>query len=151
MYIDQIDTPIGTLYAQANEGGLLFVKWGEPKKQYSDLDPKADNEVLKNLRTQISEYFTSKRERFDLPLNIEGTAFQKKIWKAISKIPFGSYLSYSQLAKEVSSPRAFRAAGSACGANHFSIIIPCHRVLSTNMTLGGYTGGLDKKKMAFKI
>ena len=146
MYIDSIDTPIGMLYARANKEYLLYVKWNKPLENVNLRKQKHNGKILQRLRMQINEYFKGKRKNFDLPAKIEGTIFQKKIWKTISDIPFGAFLSYAQLAKKVGSPKASRAAGTACGANQFCIVIPCHRIISSNMTLGGYGGGLRKKK-----
>ena len=146
MYIDSIGTPIGMLHAKASEKHLLYVEWCKPARNSDLYGGKNDSKILKKFRIQINEYFKGERKDFDLPLKIEGTVFQKKVWEVISSIPFGAFLSYAELTEKIGYPKAFRAAGTACGANRFSIIIPCHRVISSNMTLGGYGGGLEKKK-----
>ena len=144
IYTTNMNTPIGRLYVKAGEEHIYHINWGQPA-QDSSLK-KRGNKILEQLRMQIDEYFKGKRKIFDLPFKLKGTAFQKKIWKEISDIPFGDTLSYKQLAEEVDSPNAFRATGTACGANPLSLIIPCHRVISSRNELAGYGGGLGKKK-----
>ncbi len=95
---------------------------------------------------QLEEYFSGKRKAFNLPLNIVGTDFQKKVWKALLTIPYGETWSYKQLAQKVNNPKGYRAVGGANGANRFSIVIPCHRVVASQGGLGGYSGGLNNKK-----
>jgi O-6-methylguanine DNA methyltransferase len=105
----------------------------------------ADDPILIETAQQLEEYFGNQRKAFDLPLLMLGTDFQQKVWKVLQAIPYGKVLTYKEVAEKVDSPKAFRAAGGACRANHFAIIVPCHRVLSTN---GAYTGyGGDKTFM----
>jgi len=95
---------------------------------------------------QLDEYFEGKRRKFNLPLKLEGTFFQKKVWVELSKIPFGTVISYKDLAKKVGKPMAFRAVGNANGKNKFPIILPCHRVIASDGSLGGYGLGLPRKE-----
>jgi O-6-methylguanine DNA methyltransferase len=95
---------------------------------------------------QILEYFEGKRTVFDIPIDIRGTDFQISVWKKLIDIPFGKTLSYAQIADKIDNPRAYRAVGSSCGANPLPIVIPCHRVLASDGSLGGYSGGLEIKK-----
>ncbi len=95
---------------------------------------------------ELEEYTQGKRKVFDLPLYIKGTDFQKRVWQALLSIPYGKTWSYKQLAQAAGSPKGYRAAGSANGANNFTIVIPCHRVIAHNGSLGGYGGGLENKK-----
>ena len=95
---------------------------------------------------QINEYTNGKRQYFDLPLDVSiGTPFQQKVWASLQKIPYGETISYAKLADNIDQPTAFRAVANANGKNPFSIIVPCHRVISSDGKLGGYTGGVDKK------
>ncbi len=96
---------------------------------------------------QLGEYFKGKRKKFNLPLKLDGTPFQKQVWKELSKIPFGKVISYKDLAQKVGKPKAFRAVGNANGKNKFPIILPCHRVIASNGSLGGYGLGLASKKI----
>jgi len=100
---------------------------------------------------QIDEYLTGKRKAFDLPLKMEGTDFQKRVWNELCKIPYGETAAYGDIAERVGSPNAYRAVGSACGANPIPIVVPCHRVVASNGGLGGFGGGLALKKRLMEI
>ena len=102
--------------------------------------------VVKDCRDQVREYFAGKRFVFSLPLKMRGTSFQQLVWKALQKIPYGEVVSYKELAQSINIPNAYRAVGNANGANPFSIIIPCHRVIATGGHIGGYGGGLVRKR-----
>jgi methylated-DNA-[protein]-cysteine S-methyltransferase len=106
--------------------------------------------VLTEAARQIDEYLTGKRISFDLPLKIDGTDFQKSVWSELCKIPYGETASYSDIAKRIGRPGAFRAVGSACGANPIPLIIPCHRVVAS-IGLGGFAGGLALKRKLMEI
>ena len=96
---------------------------------------------------QINEYISGARKDFDLPLNMSlGTEFQQRVWRGLQTIPHGETISYGTLAKRVNSPKGFRAVAQANSKNPFSLIVPCHRVIASDGKIGGYTGGLDKKK-----
>jgi methylated-DNA-[protein]-cysteine S-methyltransferase len=95
---------------------------------------------------QLKEYFDGKRISFDLPLRLEGTLFQKKVWEQLTTIPCGETRSYQEIAQSLNIPKAYRAIGQANSKNRFVIIIPCHRVIHANGALGGYNGGIDRKK-----
>jgi methylated-DNA-[protein]-cysteine S-methyltransferase len=102
--------------------------------------------AIQSCLKQLDEYFKGKRKKFNLPLKMEGTPFQIRVWKELSKIPFGKVISYKELAQKVGKPKAFRAVGNANGKNKFPIILPCHRVIASDGTLGGYGLGLPRKK-----
>jgi methylated-DNA-[protein]-cysteine S-methyltransferase len=95
---------------------------------------------------QLDEYFSGRRRQFDLPLDLEGTEFQQRVWKAVSGVPYGQTRSYAQIATTIGSPAAVRAVGAANGANPVAIIVPCHRVVASGGGLGGYGGGLELKR-----
>ena len=96
---------------------------------------------------QIDEYAQEQREYFDLPLDLSlGTDFQQKVWQALQDIKYGTTISYADLARNINNPKGFRAVANANGNNPFSLIIPCHRVITSDGRLGGYTGGVDKKE-----
>jgi len=97
-------------------------------------------------RRQVEEYFTRKCQRFDLPLAAQGTAFQQRVWTALREIPFGKTTSYGTLAAQIGSPKAARAVGSANGANPICLIVPCHRVIAADSSLGGFAFGLAIKQ-----
>lgn len=102
--------------------------------------------LLETIR-QLNEYFKGERQAFDLALDLSlGTPFQQRVWRALQDINHGATISYATLARNVDNPKGFRAVANANGKNPFSIIVPCHRVIASDGKLGGYTGGLDKKK-----
>ena len=105
-----------------------------------------DDEILEKTRRQLDEYFRGLRRKFDIPVLTVGTDLQKRVWKALMRIPYGATSTYGQIAKDIGSPRAVRAVGNACGANPIGIIVPCHRVVGSNGGLVGYGGGLPLKR-----
>ncbi len=105
-----------------------------------------DDEILQSARIQLDEYLMGKRKTFDIPLLTIGTTFQKQVWAALIKVPYGKTLSYIDLAKNIDNEKAVRAVAAANGANAISIIIPCHRIIGSNGELTGYAGGLAVKK-----
>ena len=112
----------------------------------------ATQSLLLTAIDQLYEYTSGKRNTFDLPLDISlGTEFQQKVWHALQGINHGETISYATLAKRVGNPKGFRAVANANGKNPFSIIIPCHRVIASDGKLGGYTGGLDKKRYLLEL
>ncbi len=96
--------------------------------------------------TQLQEFFQGKRQTFDLPLQIQGTPFQEKVWRALCHIPYGETQSYGQIAAAIGNPKASRAVGLANNKNPLQFVVPCHRVVGANGSLVGYAGGLDMKK-----
>ena len=101
--------------------------------------------------TQLDEYFNGKRQSFDIPLLLAGTPFQKLIWHHLLSIPYGTTISYAQLAQQAGNPKAIRAVANANNANALSIFIPCHRVIGSNHSLTGYAGGLSAKKLLLEL
>jgi methylated-DNA-[protein]-cysteine S-methyltransferase len=110
-----------------------------------------DNEILKETRKQLDEYFDMSRKEFDIPLITVGTDFQKSVWNALLKVPYGTTSTYLQLAKDIDNEKAVRAVASANGANSIGLIIPCHRIIGSNGELTGYGGGLPLKKRLLKL
>jgi len=107
--------------------------------------------LIKKAAKQLEEYFNKKRKEFDLPLVVNGTDFQNKIWKALQTIPYGKTCNYKELASLAGNPKASRAAGMANNRNPISIIIPCHRVIGANGDLTGYAGGLELKQKLLEL
>jgi len=141
-------SPVGVLTLIANEKGLAAILWenDDPKRvPLGDIEEDPAHPVLLEAERQLNDYFGGKLERFTLPLDFTGTDFQKKVWSALTRIPFGETRSYAQIAKEVGSPAAIRAVGAANGRNPISIIAPCHRVIGSNGKLTGFAGGLEAK------
>ncbi len=105
-----------------------------------------DDEILQKTRMQLDEYFNMQRKTFNIPIQMVGTDFQKRVWEALLKVPYGTTSTYLQLAKDINNEKAVRAVANANGANAIGIIIPCHRIIGTNGELTGYAGGLPLKK-----
>jgi methylated-DNA-[protein]-cysteine S-methyltransferase len=143
-----LQTRFGSLYLIASDNGLRGVYW-----QRRDVPVVGDIEgkgpmfvVLRNAARQIGEYLDGKRRDFDLDLDFSGTPFQESVWQALRGIPFGETISYKQLAAKIRNPKAVRAVGGANGKNPLCIIIPCHRVIAADGSIGGYAGGIPNKE-----
>jgi O-6-methylguanine DNA methyltransferase len=152
------DSPVGPLYTEVTPAGVRRVDLLSPERALgsrtrtyiepseADAIGSAEREMLNALAGQIDEYFDGSRPDFDLPLDIDtGSIFQRRIWQTIGSIPHGQVLSYAEVAIRAGYPNAFRAVGSACGANPIALVVPCHRVVASGNKLGGYGGGLDMK------
>ena len=105
-----------------------------------------DDDRFAAVTEQLDAYFAGDRQEFDVPLRLEGTPFQRAVWSALCTIPFGETISYAELARRVGRASAFRAVGQANGRNPVAIVVPCHRVVAADGTIGGYGGGLDRKR-----
>jgi methylated-DNA-[protein]-cysteine S-methyltransferase len=149
----QLQSSIGNIFLVASDKGLqgVFLRKQAIQMATSLKSKQPEIQILANAAMQLDEYFAGKRQNFDLPFDIEGTAFQKQVWKALSNIPFGKTVSYSDIAKKINNPKAVRAVGSANGKNPLCIIIPCHRVIAADGSLGGYSSGIDIKKKLLKL
>ncbi|MCU7493974.1 MAG: methylated-DNA--[protein]-cysteine S-methyltransferase [Ignavibacteria bacterium] len=148
-------SPVGMLKLTADDEALRaidFLKDGSyahPGSSHPALKESVvlkENAVLKEAVRQLDEYFKGKRESFDLKLKPEGTEFQKRVWMELLKIPFGRTISYLELAERLGDRKVIRAVAGANGRNRIPIIIPCHRVIGSDGSLTGYSGGLDIKK-----
>jgi len=138
-------TPIGNIYAVVSSKGLQ-----ELKKTCEDVKP-PKGIFGRHVRDQLKEYFAKKRTCFDVKLDLQGTDFQKKVWKELQKIPHGSMATYGYIAQRVGNPKAARAIGSANHNNPVAIIVPCHRVVGAKGHLVGYAGGLDMKAYLLQL
>jgi methylated-DNA-[protein]-cysteine S-methyltransferase len=147
-YYKWIDSPVGRLLL-ASEGRSLMGVYLEAQKHFPNLTPAwtaaPELDILVQTQQQLAQYFAHQRQRFDLPLNPQGTEFQHRVWQRLGEIPFGETLSYGQLAQGLGQPNASRAVGAANGRNPISIVVPCHRVIAGNGKLTGYAGGVDRK------
>ncbi|WP_180103953.1 methylated-DNA--[protein]-cysteine S-methyltransferase [Acinetobacter sp. YH12134] len=147
-------SPVGRLKLVATDSALVAVIWDNenPKRvRQAELVEQLDHPILLDAQQQLNEYFQGQRQTFELPLDFEGTEFQKKVWQALLNIPFGETRSYRQIAEQVGSPKAVRAVGAANGQNPISIIAPCHRVIGSSGKLVGFAGGLDNKEILLKL
>ena len=135
--------PIGDLLLVADEKGLLRVEF--PPASPPDDAPRDDRRLAPAIR-QLDEYFSGKRNTFDLPLSLHGTPFQLEVWLSLMRIPYGATRTYAEIAKSIGRPSATRAVGAANGANPIPIIVPCHRVIGSLGSLTGFGGGIDVKR-----
>lgn len=142
-------SPLGELILVASGKGLQKILWNKKIEKNWVEDSKSP--VLKQASTQLNEYFAGKRKKFDLPLDLHGTSFQQQAWKVLCKIPYGRTLSYQEQAIKLGDAKKCRAVGGANGKNPLPIIIPCHRVITKNGKLGGFTGGLKKKQILLEL
>ena len=146
MFYDYLESPIGPLLVAGNGEGLKrieFPRRGKRARPESGWlkSPREMNEVTE----QLKEYFAGERTWFDLKLAPEGTEFQRQVWKALRRIPYGKTISYGELADRIGNPKAVRAVGGANGKNPIPIVIPCHRVIGADGSLTGFGGGLETK------
>jgi methylated-DNA-[protein]-cysteine S-methyltransferase len=135
------ESPVGLIEVQSTEGGLRAVNFVEEKSMDEE------NNIHNDLTIkQLDEYFNNKRQVFDMPMDMEGTDFQMRVWHELLKIPFGKTKSYMDIAKALGDVKTIRAVGLANGSNKIAIIVPCHRVIGSDGSLTGYAGGLHRKK-----
>jgi methylated-DNA-[protein]-cysteine S-methyltransferase len=157
-----LDSPVGRLLLAATAHGLVRVAYLDAADQeeqvLTQLAAKVSPRILSaprrldEPRHELDQYFAGTRSRFAFPLDWQLTAgFGRRVLEATARIPFGSVSTYKRVATEAGSPRGSRAAGNALGANPLPIIVPCHRVLHTTGGLGGYTGGLERKRLLLSI
>jgi methylated-DNA-[protein]-cysteine S-methyltransferase len=139
-------SPIGPLTLVARQGHLTHLVM-EDQAHATAVPPGArrDDASLADVRTQIDEYFAGDRTGFDVPMRLGGTEFQLAVWNQLTAIPYGTTISYGELARRVGNPKAARAVGLANGRNPIAVIVPCHRVIAADGSLGGYGGGPDRK------
>jgi methylated-DNA-[protein]-cysteine S-methyltransferase len=140
-------SPVGELMLLA-EGEHLIGVYMQKHLHWSGLQPdwRRDDRRLRAARTQLRAYFAEELKQFELPLQPQGTEFQKRVWGELLNIPYGETISYGELAVRIGQPSASRAVGLANGRNPISIIVPCHRVIGANGSLTGYGGGLARKR-----
>jgi methylated-DNA-[protein]-cysteine S-methyltransferase len=133
-----VETPIGPLALTASPRGLLRVDW--------EGRGGGDARMLERTAEQLLEYFAGRRTRFELPLDLAGTEFQRLAWMALADIPYGTTRSYAEQALQIGRPTAIRAVGAANGRNPLPIVLPCHRLVGSNGALTGFGGGLWRKR-----
>lgn len=136
------ETPLGTLYAVSDQEALHYLGFSKPK--FPTL--LENTQPLLLIEKELGSYFKGVLQLFRTPLLFKGTSFQTQVWNALQKIPFGETKSYNQIASEIQNPKACRAVGLANGANPFVIVIPCHRVVRADLSLGGYSAGVERKQ-----
>lgn len=142
-------SPIGKLKITASESAIRSIYFIEDNIYVSELDTEFEQEsnfILDKCLSQLDEYFFGDRKSFDLPMEMEGTDFQRQVWNELLKIPYGTTISYLELSEIIGNKKTIRAVAKANAENKIPIIIPCHRVIGTNGNLTGYSGGLKRKR-----
>ena len=148
LFETNLDTPVGELGLLADDKNLLEISLKGLKGL--SIRGKSEKERFKLEREQLDQYFSEKRKFFTINTCIKGTDFQKDVFKNMRSIKYGEVLTYKELAEKAGHPKAYRAAGSTCGANRIPIVIPCHRGVSSS-GLGGFGGGLRRKKFLLNL
>ncbi len=156
-----IESPFGPLLTAATSGGICLLEFTDRRRldhQYSRLRKyfscaivPGENTHIRQLKKELEEYFRGNRKTFSVPLVSPGTPFEQKVWNELLNIPYGQTASYEKIATKIGSPGSSRAVGRANGFNRIAIVIPCHRVINKNGELGGYGGGLWRKKMLLEL
>lgn len=155
------ESPCGTLLLGSLEGELCLCDWQEGKhhnkvlrRLQRALQAEYENGtsvIIGKTTRELDEFFTGKRQTFDIPLLFTGTGFQKEVWNELLKIDFGQSISYAELTRRLGRPESIRAVANAIGANAISILVPCHRVIGSDHSLTGYAGGLSAKRLLLEL
>ena len=156
-----VDSPMGPLLVAATRRGLVRVSYNAAERTdqvLDDLATKLSPRIIEHasrldeIRRELDEYFDRKRTRFDMPLDWSMThGFTRKVLRATARVPYGELVTYKHVARQAGNERASRAAGNALGSNPIPIVVPCHRVVHSGGGLGGYTGGLERKKFLLGV
>lgn len=148
----EIDSPVGQLLLVGGAAGLESIHF-EPRGRPHAPDPawRRSKAPFGSLIAQLKRYFAGELREFDVELAPAGTPFQQLVWQELRRIPFGSVLSYGELARRIGRPTAFRAVGAANGANPWPIVVPCHRVIGSDRSLTGFGGGLTAKQTLLRL
>ena len=147
IYWHEMKTPIGPLLLAGDGSRIKLIHFGAgPHPRRPERHWIADALPFEAVVAQLQEYFAGRRQFFELPLAPEGTPFQRTVWQALTRIPYGETISYGELARRIGKPQASRAVGLANGANPLPIVVPCHRVIGADGSLTGFGGGLDIKR-----
>lgn len=146
-FYDTIDTSIGILYLIFSSAFLAAINFQKPK-----LLPLKRTSSSSQVKKELTEYFEQRRREFKCRTGFtEGTDFEKQVWLALKEVPYGETRTYKWMAEKVGSPRAFRAVGQALGKNPIPIILPCHRIIESDGSLGGYSSGIEIKRRLLDI
>jgi methylated-DNA-[protein]-cysteine S-methyltransferase len=152
IFYTTLDSPVGALFITSNGEAITELFMDKHKGGPKPIgDWRRDDALFREVADQLRAYFAGELTEFDLRLATGGAPFQKRVWAELQKIPYGSTISYGELARQVGNPKASRAVGAANGSNPISIIIPCHRVIGSNGKLTGYGGGIERKKFLLEF
>ncbi len=160
LYCQYLDTVIGRILVAGGPQGICrvclpvalsadWISWFD--RHFPNRPQNSDYPLLTKAACQLEEYFSAKRRNFNLLLDLRGTPFQRRVWQQLVKIPYGSTVSYAEMSRRIDSPGAWRAVGSAVRQNPVPIIMPCHRVIGSDGSLGGFGGGLFLKEHLLEL
>lgn len=138
-FYDHLDTPLGKVEITTNDQAVLAINFVDNVRNARP------NTLTECAKQQLQDYFAGHLEKFDLPMQAQGTNFQKQVWQSLTTIGYGQTCSYSDIANKIGNPKAVRAVGSANGKNPLTIVVPCHRIIGANGTLTGYASGVERK------
>jgi methylated-DNA-[protein]-cysteine S-methyltransferase len=151
-FFTTVSSPVGRLTLVGAGDSLVGLYFDDdPNGPASHTDATRDDRRLQAIATQLEEYFAGTRTTFELTLAPEGSAFQKKVWAALRRVPFGETATYGQIARAIGKPAASRAIGGANHRNPIAIIVPCHRVIGADGSMTGYGGGLRRKRLLLDL
>lgn len=149
------DTPLGPMRAVLDGTGALvsleFADGARPHRAPARTPAGAAGSAARSVEAQVTAYFKGERRAFDLPLAPRGTPFQRRTWRALLRIPYGTTVSYGDLARRLGSPGASRAVGRANATNPIAVVVPCHRVIGSDGTMTGYGGGVERKRRLLEL
>lgn len=146
-YKSKLDYETGFIVIRGNEDGITSVSYEESLTPCNDIS----NQWTEQAKQELTEYFQGRRKEFDLPLIFQGTQFQNAVWQALLTIPYGTTVSYKEVCKRSGRERAYQAVGTAIGKNPFLILAPCHRVIASDGSIGGFALGIDFKRRLLSI
>ncbi len=152
-------TALGTVLVAASERGICSVKLGDDAKrlvdilreEFSEAELVEDPGAMKEIRESIGAFISGEKNLARVPVDVRGTAFQRRVWDQLCRIPRGETRTYAEIARAIGAPAAVRAVGSACGANPVALVVPCHRAVRTDGGLGGYAWGVQRKKRLLQL
>jgi methylated-DNA-[protein]-cysteine S-methyltransferase len=150
----EFDTPLGTMRAVARDGCLAALDFLAAEVAAKPAEPSPATGIaplLRRVREQVLAYFDGRLRRFDLPLELQGTAFQRRVWERLRQIPYGETIAYGRLASALGMPGSARAVGGAVGRNPVPLVVPCHRVIGHDGKLVGFASGLDRKRFLLAL
>jgi methylated-DNA-[protein]-cysteine S-methyltransferase len=154
LHYTRIQSPAGPLFLAASSKGMValeFDRGNSPTLKIKDVTWEKSHDHLRPYVDQLNEYFAGTRRDFAFPLDLRGTDFQVKCWRALVRIPYGETRTYANIARAINCPQGFRAVGLANNRNPIAIVVPCHRVIASDGTLCGYGGGLDIKRKLLEL
>lgn len=150
-FVHKIISPVGILRLEALDENLTGIYFDSDSQNLGSNDVEAAHHpVIKQTILQLAEYFNNSRREFDLPIQFIGTEFQQRVWESLRAIPYGTTVSYADIALRLSNGKATRAVGAANGKNPIAIVVPCHRVIGANGSITGYGGGIERKQFLLR-